>query len=274
MSERWVGRLAGQALTLGVAGTLWWAFTGPLAADGDVVTRFNPADGTRALARLLSSGEMWPHIVVSLRRLAVGLGLATAIGIPLGAAIGWWRSFDRATGPLLQLVRMVSPLSWAPIAITVLGIGDRPVYFLVAIGAVWPIALSTAAGVRSLDPGWLLVARSLGASRRELLRTIVAPGVRPQVLTGTRVALGIAWIILVPAEMLGVTSGLGFFVLDTRDRLAYDELVAAIMVIGVLGMLLDGAVRRLGARAERRVERISTSQRGLAVPAELVPEVL
>src|SRR5699024_6155160 len=131
------------------------------------------------------------------------------------------------------------------------GIGDRPVQVLIALAAVWPVVLNTAAGVRALDPGWLLVARSLGANRRELLRSIIAPGIATPVLTGLRLALGIGWIVLVPAEMLGVDSGLGYFVLDCRDRLAYDELVATVLVIGVIGALLDGVLRFVTTQVTR-----------------------
>ena len=130
-----------------------------------------------------------------------------------------------------------------PLAIILFGVGDAPVVFLVAMGATWPIAINTMAGVAQLDPTWLRVARSLGATRTEALRHVVWPGIRPSLLTGLRVATGLAWVILVPAEMLGVDSGLGYFVLDARDRFAYDELVAAILIIGVLGIAIDTLAR-------------------------------
>lgn len=245
-------------MLLGAVG-LWWLVTVGTAPPGDVIRRFDPVDGARALRRLLGGGELLPHILVSLRRLAVGLGAAALLGVAIGVALGWWRGLERAFGPLIQLVRMVSPLAWTPIVIVFVGIGDQPVYVLVALAAVWPIVLNTSAGVRALDPGWLLVARSLGAGRLELLRTIIAPGIAGHVLTGFRLALGIGWIVLVPAEMLGVDSGLGYFILDCRDRLAYDELVATIVVIGVLGAILDAGLRRLErsgrSRRPRRTDR-------------------
>jgi NitT/TauT family transport system permease protein len=138
---------------------------------------------------------------------------------------------------------MISPLSWMPIAVMVFGVGDRPIYFLLAFAALWPILLNTAAGVRGLDPQWLQVAQSLSATRWETLRSVILPGILGQILTGVRLAIGIVWIVLVPCEMLGVSAGLGYFILDTRDRLAYDELAATVLVIGLLGFLLDAATR-------------------------------
>ncbi len=138
---------------------------------------------------------------------------------------------------------MISPLSWMPIAVMVFGVGDRPIYFLLAFAAVWPILLSTAAGVSQLDARWLQLARSLAATRWEILRHVVVPGVLGHILTGVRLAIGILWIVLVPCEMLGVSAGLGYFILDTRDRLAYPELMATVLLIGLLGFLLDSLAR-------------------------------
>jgi NitT/TauT family transport system permease protein len=138
---------------------------------------------------------------------------------------------------------MISPLSWMPIAVMVFGIGDRPIYFLLTFAALWPILLNTAEGVRRLQPSWLSLAASLSATRWETLRYVIFPGVMAHVLTGLRLAIGIVWIVLVPCEMLGVSAGLGYFILDTRDRLAYSELTATVLIIGVLGFLLDAAAR-------------------------------
>ena len=222
----------------------WWLCTAVLAPRGSFLSRFAPDRTATALVRLLATGQLWLHLLTSLRRVLVGLAISAAIGVPLGLAVGSLPLLNRATGPTFQFVRMVSPLSWTPLAIILLGVGDRPVYFLIAIGCVWPITLNTAAGVAALDPRWLTLARSLGATRWETLRTIVWPGVRAHVLTGLRLAVGLAWIILVPAEMLGVNSGLGYFALNTRDRLAYDDLMASILVIGACGFMIDAAARR------------------------------
>jgi NitT/TauT family transport system permease protein len=117
------------------------------------------------------------------------------------------------------------------------------VVFLIAIAAVWPIALNTSAGIKALNPEWMLLARSLGATRGETLRAIVLPGIRGNVLTGLRLALGVAWIVLVPAEMLGVDSGLGFEVLSARDNMDYAGLAAVMLLIGLLGFAMDALMQ-------------------------------
>lgn len=142
---------------------------------------------------------------------------------------------------------MISPLSLMPMAVMAFGVGDQPIYYLLSFVALWPVVLSTAAGVRALDGRLIELGVSLTATRMELLRHIVVPGILSHVLTGTRLAIGTLWIVLVPCEMLGVSAGLGYYVLDTRDRLAYSELMAMILVIGSLGFLLDASARSLCA---------------------------
>lgn len=233
--------LAGLAAAL----LLWWLGVEWLATRIPIAANFAPGPSLSAFAQLLVDPYLWEHLLLSLKRVAVGLFYALLIGIPLGILTGVSRHFAAASGPVFQFLRMISPLSWMPIAVMVLGIGDAPVFFLLAFAALWPILLNTAAGVAQLDPNWLLLARSLSATRREVLWRIILPGITAHLLTGVRLAIGIIWIILVPAEMLGVTAGLGYFILDTRDRLAYDELMAAILLIGLLGFLLDYTARRL-----------------------------
>lgn len=221
----------------------WWLATSPVFYPDSVAAKFAPEAGFQALWTLLASGEILPHAVVSLKRVSLSLLFALLAGIPLGVLVGLSRSVECATGPLFQFVRMISPLSWMPLAVMVFGIGDAPVYFLLTIAAVWPIMLNVSAGVHAIDHRWLTLARSLCASRRETILRIVAPAIVAHILTGIRLAIGIVWIVLVPAEMLGVSQGLGYFILDTRDRLAYSELMAVILIIGLLGYWLDLAVR-------------------------------
>jgi NitT/TauT family transport system permease protein len=240
------------AIGLVAALAVWWLVTDVVAAPGDLLARFSPAAAVPALVELFRSGNGLLHLVVTVERLLIGLGAAIVVGVPLGVAVGRSETLAQYTGALFQFLRMVSPLAWTPIAIVVLGVGDAPVYFLVAVAAVWPVLLNAAAGVHALDPGWLQVSRSLGATRGEQLRTIVLPGIRAHLATGVRVALGTAWIVIVPAEMLGVDSGLGYAILDARDRLRYDELMGVILVIGVLGFTLDSLAKRLAVRSSRR----------------------
>lgn len=237
-------RVALPAAAIAVVVALWWVVTDVLAPPASMVAAFSPVRALPAVVELAARGVLLDDIVTSLWRLLVGLAVGVALGGAIGLAVGWWTSVEVATRPVVQFLRMISPLSWAPVAIGVFGIGHAPVFFLVAAAAMWPMVLNTAGGVRALDPGLLLVARALGADRRELFVTVVAPALRPHLLTGLRLALGIAWVVLVPAEMLGVTSGLGYEILNARDQLAYDQVIAVILVIGVLGYLLDALARR------------------------------
>lgn len=218
---------------------LWWLSTDVWSADNPILGSMSPGDAIDALGRQIIGGTLVDTVAVSLGRLLGGLLIATVIGVLLGLAIGSRKRIDEATSVIIQFLRMVSPLAWTPIAIVLFGIGSPPVVFLIAIAAVWPVTMNTVAGVRSLDPNWALLARSLGATPIEILKTIVIPGIRPHVLTGIRLALGVAWIVIVPAEMLGVDSGLGYQILNARDQLDYALLAAIMLVIGIIGYSLD-----------------------------------
>jgi NitT/TauT family transport system permease protein len=240
---QWHNRLLPLA-GLGVLLLGWQLWSLSRGAES-VLAAFAPLPTLRSLWELLSSGALLPHIAVSLKRVIVGLVIGTAVGVPLGVLLGTVGWLERATTLVLQLVRMISPLAWMPLAIMVFGIGDAPVYFLVGIATVFPIMLNTRAGILHIDRQWILAVRSMGARRWELVRLVYLPAVLTHVLTGFRLAVGIAWIVLVPAEMLGVSAGLGYYILDTRDRLAYSEMMAVILVIGVIGYCFDVAARML-----------------------------
>ena len=233
------------AAGLAVLVALWWLGTWLLQGSIPLAARLNPSATFSSLYELLAQNQLTGHTLMSLKRVVVGLALALLLGVPIGLAIGSSRLLEESTGSAFQFLRMISPLSWMPIAVMVFGIGDAPIYFLLTFAAVWPIILNTAAGVRQLDPKWLMLANSLSATRLEVLCRVVIPGILGHILTGVRLAIGIIWIVLVPCEMLGVSSGLGYFILDTRDRLAYSELMAVIVLIGALGFLLDTVAQKL-----------------------------
>jgi NitT/TauT family transport system permease protein len=238
----------GNSISLALSGILlavllWWLGTSPLLHQNAILASFAPDTCFSALLQLLQSGEIFTHIAVSLQRVLLSLLFALLVGIPLGIVVGLSKRLEKATSPLFQFIRMISPISWMPLAVMVFGIGDAPVYFLLTIAAVWPIMLNVSAGVHAVDPRWLTLANSLCATRWETVTRIIVPAIVAHALTGIRLAIGIVWIVLVPAEMLGVSAGLGYFILDTRDRLAYPELMAVILVIGLIGYLLDLAAR-------------------------------
>ncbi len=244
----WVRRsLSGLAGLVSVV-VIWWLAITVFTEPNSLAAQFSPARALATLPSLIVDDRLLIHVATSLRRIAIGLAWALLIGVPLGFLLGRVRALDTALSPTLQFLRMISPLSWMPIAVMSLGVGDRAVYFLLAFAAVWPLVMSTAAGVAQIDRRWVQLGESLAATRSEMLWHVYVPGIAAHVLTGVRLAIGIVWIVLVPAEMLGVSSGLGYLILDTRDRLAYSELTAVILVIGALGFLLDSAARMLYRR--------------------------
>lgn len=235
-------------MPLGLVGVVllivvWWAMTHLVAHPGTLARAFAPDAALSALVPLVRDDHLLMHVLVSVRRVAVGMAWAVAIGVPVGLLVGRFRAIDRMLTPAFQFLRMISPLSWMPIAVMSLGVGDRSVYFLLAFAAVWPVIMNTAAGVVQLDKRWIQLGQSLAATRVEMLVHIYLPGIAAHVLTGLRLATGILWIVLVPAEMLGVSAGLGYLILDTRDRLDYAELTATILVIGAIGFAIDSLLR-------------------------------
>jgi NitT/TauT family transport system permease protein len=237
-----------SCLGLGIGWGLWEGLIRIAVPRSSMAAAFAPGPSLEAMYHLIREGVLLYHAGVSLRRVLIGLGLAVGVGVPFGLALGYFPNLERVAAPILQFVRTVSPLSWMPIAVIALGIGDRAVIFLIAIASVWPILLSTASGVRHLNRSWLWLARSVGASTMHILIHVALPAVGAQLFNGLRMAVGIAWVVLVPAEMLGVSSGLGYFLLDARDRLSYSELMAAILGIGGVGLLLDTGIRTLEVR--------------------------
>ncbi|AYM42225.1 putative sulfonate ABC transporter, permease [Mycobacteroides chelonae] len=233
------------ALAIVASVVLWCVASSILSQPHSLLRQTAPDKALPAAIELLNRGVLLPDIGISLWRLLIGLSLAAVIGVPAGLLLGVSATAERATRPVIQFLRMISPLSWTPIAVAVFGIGSQPVIFLIAAAAVWPILINTTAGVHGIAPGYLDVARSFHATRIELLTTVILPAVRGNIQTGARVALGIAWVVLVPAEMLGVRSGLGYQILNARDQLAYDQVTAVILVIGVLGYALDLLARRV-----------------------------
>lgn len=239
-----------QRLSLQVAGALsaialWFFATDVINREDVILGEMGPLSALAAIGDAVAKGWLIPTILTSLYRLSVGLLIAIAVGVVVGVALGSLRWLELAATPVVQFLRMVSPLSWAPIAIVAFGIGDAPVVFLVAIAAVWPVILATAAGIHALDPRYWLLARTLRATRLEFIRAFVFPGIRAQLTTGIRLALGVAWIVLVPAEMLGVDSGLGYQVLNTRDQFDYSLLAGVMLVIGLVGFLMDLLARKI-----------------------------
>lgn len=244
-----LGRFRGAAnAVLGLAGLLviWWIAGRYVQASDDLFAfaSFAPGPALTRLWSMVQSGEVIEMSLPSLYRVGLGLVYAVVLGVPVGIAIGRMPILRELTNVPFQFLRMISPLSWMPIAVMAFATWDGAIIFLIAVAAIWPVMFSTAAGVRRLDPAWLKVARNLGASPVHMLTTVILPAIATDILTGVRLALGVAWVVLVPAEYLGVTSGLGYAINDARDTLDYDRLAATVVIIGIIGFALDYAAMK------------------------------
>lgn len=243
---------------IGISGllALWWLGGKLIESNPDLMAfaSFAPAPTFDALLYLVRSGELWPTIIASLERILAGLFWGIAIGVPVGILIGYQNTALKISNVPFQFLRMISPLAWMPIAVLAFDTWDGAIIFLIVMATVWPIMFSTAHGVRRIDPNWFKVARNLGADGPQMLRRIILPAIMSDVMAGIRLAVGVAWVVLVPAEYLGVTSGLGYAINDARDTLAYDVLAAIVVVIGVIGYGLDSVCGALVKRSNWHAE--------------------
>lgn len=209
---------------------------------------FLPGPTLAALADAFQNSKFWMSVFASLRRIVVGIAISAVIGLPLGVLIGFFTRLRKLTYSPIQFVRMISPLSWMPIALLLFTSFESAVHFLIIMATICPIILNTAIGVMNINPQWLKMALNQGANNIQLIQTIVLPYSIPHMITSIRLALGIAWIVLVPAEFLGVSSGLGYLINDARDTMEYDKLMAIIIAIGILGFILDRIFQKLQHR--------------------------
>jgi NitT/TauT family transport system permease protein len=185
------------------------------------------------------------YSVASLFRVTVGFYLAILVAVPLGILLGRIQRVNRFVNPVIQFLRPVSPLAWIPFAMLWFGIGDRPALFIIFIGSVFPLLLSTIKASASIHPMYFQVAANLQLGLLETLRFLILPAVLPQIVLALRVSLGVAWLVVVAAEMIAVKSGLGYLVIDARNALRMDHVVVAILTIGAIGLVLDSIMTRL-----------------------------
>lgn len=200
----------------------------------------------RAIVELAEKGLLFRYVVASLFRVTWGYLLAVAIAIPAGVAMGLSRRGEQALNPLLQILRPISPLAWIPIAILWLGVGDLSAIFLIFLASFLPLVMSAANAVHGIEQVHLSAGHNFGLSQRELIRSVVVPAIMPQLIVALRITLGVAWLVVVAAEMIAVSSGLGFLIIDARNAgNRYDLVVAGMVLIGAIGLLLDILMRRL-----------------------------
>lgn len=185
------------------------------------------------------TGVWFQHALASLFRVYAGFAIAIVFGIFLGLIIGLSRSIERLLDPTVHLFRNIPVTAWLPLSIVFFGIADRPAIFLIALGAFFPTVVNTAHGVRQVDKILVKAGLMMGVNRYQLLRRIIFPAALPSILTGSRLSMGIAWVLVVVAEMVAVKSGLGYLLMDARLFFRYDILIASMLSIGLLGFLSD-----------------------------------
>ncbi len=239
--------VAGMVLLVGI----WALLTLKGGAFPTPIETFNAA--TRLFADPFYSkgpndqGIGW-NILFSLQRVAVGFGLAALVGIPLGFIIGRFTFFNRMFSPLISLLKPVSPLAWLPIGLLVFKSANPAAIWTIFICSIWPMVVNTAVGVQRVPADYLNVARVLNLSEWKIITRILFPAVLPYMLTGVRLSVGTAWLVIVAAEMLTGGVGIGFWVWDEWNNLNVKHIIIAIFVIGIVGLLLEQALMLVAKR--------------------------
>lgn len=222
--------------------TVWWI----VVVQSKSVIFPTPLQVVTGTLELVEDGTLWGHISSSLMRVGTGFFIALAIAVPLGLWMGRVDGAYTTLNPVFQILRPISPIAWIPLAILWFGVGNESPIFLIFIASVFPLIVQTAAGVHTIEQRYLRAAENFGVSRYKLFRQVVIPAVLPDLLTGIRISLGVAWLVVVAAEMIALRSGLGYLIMDSRNAgNRYDLVIAAMIIIGVIGLLLDGLMRLL-----------------------------
>lgn len=228
---------------------LWW---GAVLWTRSAIfpTPLQVVTGVWELAR---DGTLWDHVGASLARVGAGFGLAVLVGLPLGLWMGRVQIVYTTLNPIVQILRPISPIAWIPIAILWFGVGNLSPIFLIFIASVFPLVVQTAAGVLTIEQRYLRAAENFTVPRRKLFREVIIPAVLPEMIIGMRIGLGVAWLVVVAAEMIALHSGLGYLIIDSRNAgNRYDLVIAGMIMIGLIGLLLDGFMRLLeGLRSVR-----------------------
>jgi NitT/TauT family transport system permease protein len=232
-------------LPLGVAALFILAWDAGVRASGsDVFPR--PHEVLRGIIQLIEKGLLLKYVVASLFRVTWGFTLAVLVGVPFGLFLGWYGWAFQAFNPMIQMLRPISPIAWIPVAILWFKVTDKAPIFLIFLASVFPITVSAIAAVQNMQPVYIRAARNFGLTQFQLFRRVIFPATLPQIITGIRIALGVAWLVVVAAEMIAVNSGLGYLIIDARNAgKRYDLVVAGMVMIGLIGLVLDLLVRQL-----------------------------
>jgi NitT/TauT family transport system permease protein len=219
----------------------WWATT--TAKTTIFPTPWQVVAGTQ---ELIGDGTLWDHIGASLMRVGAGFLLAILVAVPLGLWMGRVTAAYITLNPVFQILRPISPIAWIPIAILWFGVGNASPIFLIFISSVFPLIVQTASGVHTIEQRFLQAAENFGVPRSKLFLQVVFPAALPQIVLGMRISLGVAWLVVVAAEMIALHSGLGYMIMDSRNAgNRYDLVISGMIIIGIIGLLLDGLMRLL-----------------------------
>lgn len=238
-----------RRLTLPLLLIAAWQYISTFVLD-ETTRALLPAPTAVAVAGwdLIASGELLRHLFDSLRREFTAF-CWSLVAIPLGVAMGWWKSVNEQLDPLIEMLRPIPPLAWIPLSILWFGVGDTQNQFIIFLGIFFPILLNTITGVTGVEPNLVRAARCLGAGEAAVLRRVVLRAALPQIVTGIRIGLGVGWMALVAAELVGANSGLGFLINDARTLLRTDVVIVGMITIGLVGLALDLMIRALSRRA-------------------------
>jgi NitT/TauT family transport system permease protein len=205
----------------------------------------SPKMALDALLEMIDNGRLMENIKTSMYRFAVGYLSSVVVAVLLGLILGRIPKVFQYVNPALQLLRPISPTAWMPFIVLLFGIGDVPAIVIIFIAAFFPVLLSTVSAVGNIDPIYLKVSKNFGIRQPSLTWKVIFPAAFPQIANGIHLALGTAWIFLVAGEMVGAQSGLGYQIIDARNNIRADILLATILVIGVIGILLDSVLKIL-----------------------------
>jgi ABC-type nitrate/sulfonate/bicarbonate transport system permease component len=223
-----------------------WQYISTRVLDASTATLLPaPSSVVKGAWELIETGELLRHMRDSLKRELIAFLWAIS-AIPLGIAMGWWRSVNEQVDVLVEVLRPIPPLAWIPLSILWFGIGDTQNQFIIFLGMFFPILLNTIAGVKNIEPNLIYAAQCLGADQRRILWRVVLRAALPSIITGIRVGLGVGWMALVAAELVGANSGLGFLINDARTVLRTDYVVVGMITIGLVGLLIDRCIRIVG----------------------------
>ncbi|MCK6548948.1 ABC transporter permease [Myxococcota bacterium] len=237
-----VSRAAPAAALMVALLAVWWL---AVIQTGSVIFP-TPGQVVTGAAELVADGTLFEHITSSLMRVGAGFGLAVALAVPLGLWMGRVDKVYQTLNPVFQILRPISPIAWIPIAILWFGVGNASPIFLIFIASVFPLIVQTASGVHTIEQRYLRAAENFHVSKQKLFRQVVIPAVLPEIIVGMRISLGVAWLVVVAAEMIALRSGLGYMIMDSRNAgNRYDLVVAGMIIIGMIGLMLDGLMRLL-----------------------------